>query len=124
SFVDVSSDYNSTRFPSIDRVPGGPHLISSYQDGVFERDWTYGKFFAPSEDNNWAGRMAFGWRPNTHDRWTLDFSKRIAIDQGFSRTFINAAGDAGDPAYPWRWSHRIDHAPTIFEDNVQASLKF
>ena len=123
-FLDLSGDQSSTRFPSIDKLPGSPHLRSTYQDGLFDRDWTYGPFFAPSEDNNWAARLALGWRPNTGDRWTLDLSKRIAIDQGFSRTFINAAGDVGDPTYPWRWSRRIDHAPTIFEDNVQASLKF
>src|SRR5262249_25777587 len=81
-------------------------------------------FWAPSEDNNWAGRFSLGWKPNSADRWNFDVSKRIGIDQGFSRTFINASGDIGDPTYPWRWSHRIDHAPTIFEDNVQASLKF
>jgi outer membrane receptor protein involved in Fe transport len=25
--------------------------------------------------------------------------------------FINATGDAGDPAYPWQWAHNILHAP-------------
>lgn len=123
-FLDLSADQSSTRFPSIDKLPGHPRLRSSYQDGLLERTWGYGDFFAPSEDNNWAGRLALTWKPSTSDRWSLDVSKRIGIDQGFSRTFINAAGDAGDPAYPWRWAHRIDHAPTIFEDNVQTSLKW
>ena len=123
-FLDVSTDHASTRFPSIDKLPGHPRLRSAYQDGLFDRRWSYGDFFAPSEDNNWAGRLALTWKPNPADRWSLDVSKRIGIDQGFSRTFINASGDAGDPSYPWRWSRRIDHAPTIFEDNFQTSLKF
>jgi carboxypeptidase family protein/TonB-dependent receptor-like protein/outer membrane beta-barrel protein len=123
-FIDLSTDHQSTRFPSIDKIPGAPRLHSSYQDGFFDRNFSYGDFFAPSEDNNWAGRMALTWKPSPSDRWNFDFSKRIGIDQGFSRTFINASGDAGDPAYPWRWKNRIDHAPTIFEDNVQASLKW
>jgi hypothetical protein len=123
-FLDFSADRSSTRFPSIDKLPGHPRLRSSYEDGSLGRDWGYGDFFAPSEDNNWAARMTFAWKPSSRDRWGLDVSKRIAIDQGFSRTFINASGDAGDPAYPWRWSRRIDHAPTIFEDNLQTSLKW
>lgn len=123
-FVDVSTDHSSTRFPSIDKLSAAPRLRSSYEDGVFGRNWGYGDFFAPSEDNNWAGRVALAWKPNGTDRWSLDVSKRIAVDQGFSRTFINASGDAGDPAYPWRWSRRIDHAPTIFEDNFQTSLRW
>lgn len=123
-FIDLSTNRSSTRFPSIDKLPGQPRLRSGYQDSFFGRRWTYGDFFAPSEDNNWAGRLALTWKPNTSDKWSFDVSKRIGIDQGFSRTFINASGDAGDPAYPWRWSRRIDHAPTIFDDNFQTSLKF
>jgi hypothetical protein len=123
-FLDLSTDHRPTRFPNITQLPGRPRLHSSYVDGFLDRDVTYGDFFAPSEDNNWAARLALSWKPTATDLWNLDFSKRIGIDQGFSRTFINAAGDAGDPAYPWRWKNRIDHAPTIFEDNVQASLKW
>jgi outer membrane receptor for ferrienterochelin and colicin len=121
-FLDFSTDHQSTRFPNIDKLPGHPRLHSSYVDGFDDRHTT--SWFAPSEDNNWAGRMALSWNASATDRWNLDVSKRIGIDQGFSRTFINAAGDAGDPTYPWRWKNRIDHAPTIFEDNVQASLKW
>src|SRR5262249_41360307 len=84
----------------------------------------YGNAFSPSQDNRWAGRYALTWKPDDRDKWNLNFSKRIAIDQGFSRTFINAGGDAGDPAFPWQWAHRIDHGPTIFEDNVQTSLQW
>ncbi len=123
-FLDLSADQFSTLFPSIDKLPGHPRLRSSYRDGMLDRGWGYSDFFAPSEDNNWAGRLALTWKASTRDRWSLDVSKRIGIDQGFSRTFINASGDVGDPAYPWRWAHRIDHAPTIFEDNVQTSLKW
>ncbi|HKQ58522.1 MAG TPA: TonB-dependent receptor [Candidatus Eisenbacteria bacterium] len=123
-FIDVSTDHTSTRFPSIDKLPGSPRLRSTYQDGFLGRNWGYNDSWAPSEDNNWAGRVSLAWKPSGTDRWNLDVSKRIGIDQGFSRTFINAAGDAGDPAYPWAWSRRIDHAPVIFEDNVQASLRW
>jgi hypothetical protein len=123
-FVDVSGDQYATRFPNIDRLPGNVRLVSSYRDGLFGNLFGYGPRWAPTEDNNWAGRLALTWKPTSSDKWTLDASKRIAIDQGFSRTFINASGDVGEPAYPWRWSRRIDHAPTIFEDNVQSSLKW
>ena len=123
-FVDFSGDQFATRFPSVRNLPGDRRLHSSYTDGLLGQTLGYPQAWAPSEDNNWAGRVAFAWKTTSADRWSLDVSKRIAIDQGFTRTFINATGDAGDPAYPWRWSHRIDHAPTIFEDNVQSSLKW
>jgi hypothetical protein len=123
-FVDLSSSVLGTRFPNINDLPGNVKLTSSYEDAFLGNTWNYGSFWAPSEDNDWSGRLALSWKPNTRDRWTLDMLKRIAIDQGFTRTFINAAGDAGDPAYPWRWSRRIDHGPTIFEDNIQTALKF
>jgi outer membrane receptor protein involved in Fe transport len=99
-------------------------LRSSYEDAFFGKRFRYGEIFAPSQDNNWSGRLGLAWRPNSRDKWSLNLSKRIAIDQGFSRTFINAAGDLGDPAYPWRWARRIDQANTIFEDNVQTSLEW
>jgi hypothetical protein len=51
-------------------------------------------------------------------------SKRLNIDQGFSRSFITATGDQGDPAFPWRWSRRLDHGPTILDDNQQTSVQF
>lgn len=122
--VDLNADQASSRFPSIDKLSGGPRLRSSYRDGIFGKTWTYGDFFAPSADNRWAGRAAVTWKPNGSDRWKFDVSKRISIDQGYSRTFITATGDVGDPAYPWRWSRRIDHAPVIFEDNVQIGLNW
>lgn len=137
--LDVSSSLYETRFRYLgdrsdafsDRllnrafdVPAFNPLRSSYEDAFLGKRFRYGDFFSPSQDNRWAGRLGFTWRPNPRDKWNLDVSKRIAIDQGFSRTFINAAGDLGDPAYPWRWANRIDHANTIFEDNVQTSLEW
>jgi hypothetical protein len=80
--------------------------------------------WGPSEDNRWAARYGLFWKPNNQDKWSFNFSKRIAIDQGFSRTRITAQGDQGDPAYPWIWDHRLGHAPTIFEDNVQTSMEW
>ena len=101
-----------------------PRLKSSYQDSFLGHHFTYGDMWAPSEDNRWAGRYGLSWKPNTRDKLSFNFSKRIAIDQGFSRTFLTAQGDLGDPAYPWQWAHRIDHASTFFEDNVQTTLQW
>jgi outer membrane receptor protein involved in Fe transport len=137
SIVDVSGSLYETRFLNANddhfvaglfsntfSPPSGTRLRSSYEDAFFGYHFHYGNAFTPSQDNRWAGRYALTWKPNTRDKVTGNFSKRIAIDQGFSRTFINATGDAGDPSFPWRWAHRLDHAPTIFEDNVQSSLEW
>ena len=109
-----------TLYPPAALMP--PRLHSSYQDSFLGRKFRYPDMWSPSEDNRWAARYGLTWKPNAQDKLTYTFSKRIAIDQGFSRTFLTSNGDQGDPAYPWRWAHRIDHAPTIFEDNVQSSL--
>ena len=134
SLVDVSGSLYDTRFHPFDseRVgfftrlfePSEHRLRSSYEDRFFGYRFKYGDFFSPSQDNRWAARYNLSWKPSDRDKWNFNFSKRIAIDQGFSRQFINATGDLGDPAYPWRWARRIDHAPTIFEDNVQTSLEW
>jgi hypothetical protein len=124
SILDVSGSVFSTRFPNIDDLPNQPRLRSSYEDAIFGRRFKYGDVFGPAEDNRWAARYGLAWKPNTSDKLSFNFSKRIAIDQGFSRVFINAGGDQGDPAYPWQWTRRIEHAPTIFEDNAQTSLQF
>lgn len=135
AIVDVSGSAYETRFRYLDenqegffgnifQTPSYHPLRSSYEDRIFGHTFKYGDFFAPSQDNRWSARTGLTWKPSTHDRWNLNLSKRIAIDQGFSRSFINASGDVGDPAYPWRWAHRIDHANTIFEDNVQLSLEW
>jgi len=117
-----ASLFESTLSPPVGSMP--PALHSSYQDSFFGHTFQYSDFWSPSEDNRWAGRYGLTWKPNSHDKFNYEFSKRIAIDQGFSRTFLTANGDLGDPAYPWQWAHRIDHAPTIFEDNVQSSLQW
>lgn len=137
SIVDVSGSLFETRFLS--PRSGGwlsglfqntfepaqrRRLSSSYEDALFGYRFRYGPAFSPAEDNRWAARYALTWKPNARDKLTAGYYKRIAIDQGFSRTFINATGDAGDPAFPWRWARRIDHAPTIFEDNVQSSIEW
>src|SRR5262249_24347835 len=101
-----------------------PRLVSSYEDRFMGIRFKYGSMWAPSEDNRWAGRYGLYWKPNDRDKVSFDFSKHIAIDQGFSRTFITTEGSLGDPAYPWIWAHRVDHAPTIFEDNVQTSIEW
>src|SRR5262249_15599973 len=103
---------------------GRPRLRSSYEDGLFGWRFHYGDFFSPSEDNRWAARYNLTWKPDSRDKWNLNLSKRIAIDQGFSRVLINAAGDLGDPTYPWRWTRNLSHVATILEDNVQTSLQW
>jgi hypothetical protein len=139
TILDFSCSLSETRFRYLDSakrdfysttvkpifVPSKfSRLRSGYEDSFFGKRFTYGDFFTPAEDNRWALRYGLTWKPNVHDKWDLDFSKRIAIDQGFSRVFITARGDLGDPTYPWRWVRRIDHAPTIFEDNAQSSLSW
>ncbi len=139
SILDVSGTLFETRFANLtspdqsflERLFRGsiaptqsPHLVSSYKDDIFGHKFRYGPFFSPAEENQWGLRYGLNWKPNASDRWTFNLSKRIAIDQGFSRTFINATGDAGDPAFPWLWAHRLSHANTIFEDNVQSSAEW
>ncbi len=101
-----------------------PRLKSSYEDSFFGHKFTYPDYWSPSQDNRWAGRYGLQWKPNDTDKLNYSYSKRIAIDQGFSRTFLSAQGDLGDPAYPWQWAHRIDHAATFFEDNVTSELQW
>ncbi|NOT35402.1 MAG: TonB-dependent receptor [Candidatus Eisenbacteria bacterium] len=135
SIVDVSGSLYDTRYYNLGGEPVGlfervfepgtrARLRSSYEDSFLGKKFRYGDFFTPSSDNRWAARYGLTWKPNTRDRVNLDYSKRIAIDQGFSRTFITAQGDQADPAYPWQWAHRIEHAGTIFEDNVQSALQW
>jgi hypothetical protein len=139
SILDISASLYETRFADLvspgdnvfDRLLHGTiapinqqPLISGYKDQIFGHKFRYGPFFGPSQDNQWAARYGLTWRPNAKDKWTMTLSKRINIDQGFSRTFINATGDAGDPAFPWQWAHRLDHSRTILEDNQQSSVEW
>jgi len=139
SIFDVSGSLFETRFANLTNEDdgflsrifrssiaprNGPHLVSSYKDNIFGHKFRYGDFFSRAQDNQWGFRYGLTWKPNTSDKWTFNASKRIAIDQGFSRTFINATGDAGDPAFPWQWAHRLSQANTIFEDNVQNSVEW
>jgi len=133
SILDVSGSLYDTRFSYLNDPTAGffgtfmpsnlaPAIHSSYEDSFFGIKFKYPDFFSPSEDNRWAARYALDWKPNNRDKISLDLSKHIAIDQGFSRSFLTAQGDLGDPAFPWQWYHRLDHASTFFEDNVQTSL--
>jgi hypothetical protein len=132
SIVDVYGNGFDTRFLSNGSgafggtFETGPYrgLRSSYEDSFFGKSFKYGTFFSPASDNRWQARYALTWKPGSMNKVNANFSKRIAIDQGFSRTFINATGDVGDPAFPWIWDHRIDHSATIFEDNVQTSVEW
>jgi TonB-dependent receptor-like protein/carboxypeptidase family protein len=133
--LDVSASLSDTRFYDLSGRPTGfferlwkpgpkPRMRSGYEDGFFGRSFTYGTFFTPSQDNRWAARAGLSWKPNNRDKITYSFSKRLDIDQGFTRTFLSAQGDIVDPAYPWKWAHRIEHAPTFLDDNVQTSLQW
>ena len=135
SIVDFSGSLFETRFRDLSREPAGffdrffspsdfPRLKSSYEDSFFGRKFKYGNFFSPSQDNDWSARYGLIWKPNNRNKVTFNFQKRISIDQGFSRTFVDAQGNTTDPTYPWAWAHRISHAPTIFDDNVQASFEW
>ena len=135
SILDLSGSLYETRFRYLHnktasflertvRPPVYPRIKSSYEDSFFGRKFTYSDMWSPSQDNRWAGRYGWTWKPNSRDKWSFNFSKRIAIDQGFSRSFITAQGDQNDPSYPWAWDRRISHASTIFEDNVQTSLQW
>ncbi len=124
SILDVSGNFESTRFPSVDDLPGDVRLRSGYEDGFILGGPFRNRTFTPSQENRWSGRYGLTWKPNNADKLNFNFSKRIAIDQGFLRTFITTGGEAGEPSYPWQWSRNIEHAPTIFEDNVQASLQW
>jgi hypothetical protein len=139
AIFDVSGSLYETRFlsltsssdPFLTRLfqgsvapPAGFRLVSGYKDDILGHKFRYPAWMAPSEDNQWAARYGLTWRPNNQDKWSFNLSKRINIDQGFSRTFINATGDAGDPAFPWIWAHDLSHSNTILEDNVQTSAEW
>ncbi|HTK30941.1 MAG TPA: TonB-dependent receptor [Candidatus Saccharimonadaceae bacterium] len=139
SILDVSGSLFETRFRYLgpasggffDRLldgtinpPGRDPLKSSYEDSFLGYRFKYPAFFSPAEDNRWSLRYGLNWKPNAANKLGFTFRKSIAIDQGFSRTLFTANGNAGDPAYPWKWSHQIDHAGNIFEDNVQSSLEW
>jgi len=135
SVFDLSGSLSETRYSYLGKNPSllqytlappvlHPELHSSYEDSFFGSTFKYPGWLSPSEDNRWAARYGLTWKPDDQDKLTASFAKRIAIDQGFSRTFLTANGDQGDPAFPWQWSHRIGHAATIFEDNDQTSLQW
>lgn len=135
SILDLSGSLFETRFrylhdqnaSLLDRTllpPALPRIHSSYEDSFLGHRFTYGDMWSPSADNRWSLRYGWAYKPNASDKLSFNFSKRIAIDQGFSRSFITATGDQNDPAYPWAWDHRISHANTIFEDNFQTSLQW
>jgi outer membrane receptor protein involved in Fe transport len=122
--ADPTGNWFSSMFQNVFEPEQRLRLRSSYEDSFFGIPFRYGDFFSPSEDNRWSARCGLTWKPGQRDKVTFDFNKRIAIDQGFSRTNINASGDVVDPSYPWYWDHRIDHSGTIFEDNTQTSLEW
>ena len=139
SILDVSSSLYDSRFRYLNGVSGGAfsrfeknfflpdepyRLHSSYEDSFFGHAFSYPDMFSPSAENHWSARYGLTWKPNDRDKVSFDLSKRIAIDQGFSRLQLNLSGLPSDPAYPWQWAHRPDHAGTFFEDNLQSNLEW
>ena len=139
--LDVSGSLYETRYLSSsglfenDFTPEKhTRLRSSYEDSFFGLHWKYGNLFSPSRDNRWAARYGLTWKPGERDKVSLDLSKRIGMDQGFSRTSISATGDITDPSYAWQWDPQgrirsdgtanIDHTNTYFEDNTQSSVEW
>ncbi len=132
SLLEISGDLAETRYRYLGKSPSliqktvypeaTYRLISSYEDSFFGHTFKYGDAFGPSADNRWGARYALAWKPGTRDKLTFGFQKRIAIDQGFTRTRIDVRGNQLDPSYPWSWNNRIQHASTYFDDNVQSSL--
>lgn len=144
SILDVSGSLNDTRYLSRKDITDSfgqagahegfferlfspspfPRLKSGYEDSFFGKKFHYGNFFTPAEDNAWSARYGLTWKPTSRDKVEWTALKRIAIDQGFSRTFISATGSLTDPSFPWQWARRFDHGPTVFEDNVQTSAEW
>src|SRR5439155_11471254 len=92
SILDVSGSLYETRFRYLDPTQRGlwtnmfrpiydptghRPLQSSYQDSFFGHTFTYGNFFAPSQDNQWSLRYGLAWKPGVKDKISFDFSKRI-----------------------------------------------
>jgi hypothetical protein len=114
--LDASGDFTSTRFPSVEDLPGQPRLISGYEKNIFGVPSRLGSWLMPTEDNTWRGLLKLTWRPNPRNKFETSASTRLAIDQGFARRNITDVTGL-EPTYPWAWSHRIDHAQTVTEDN-------
>lgn len=134
TLLEVSGDLAETRYRYLGknasllertlRPKASYRLVSSYEDRFFGKAFRYGDEWGPSADNRWGARYALAWKPNTRDKLTFGFQKRISIDQGFTRTRIDVRGNQLDPSYPWVWNNRIQHASTFFDDNVQSSLSW
>jgi hypothetical protein len=136
SIIDVSGSFYETRYAYMNAADGDlnllqrtiappvlhPRLHSTYEDSFFGHKYRYDNSWSPSEENHWALRYGLTWKPVVSDKVSLSFSKRLDIDQGFTRTGLTVNGNETDPVYPWAWNHRIDHAGTFLDDNVQTNL--
>jgi len=114
--VDVSADFTESYLPSVRDLPGGPKLRSGYEDSFLGKQFRWGEFWMPTEDNTWRGLYKWTWKPSVSNKIDVSFSKRIGFDQGFTRPpFDDVSGF--EIGFPWAWSQRLDHFGTVTEDN-------
>lgn len=119
---DASADFSDTYLPGIEDMSYPAHLHSGYEDSFFGHKFTWNpNFFMPSQENTWRALYKMTYKPSTSNKFDFNFEKRIGFDQGFTRRpFSDFTGF--DVSYPWAWTQRLDHYPTITEDNVTQAL--
>ena len=100
-----------------------PRLRSSYEDAFFGHRFRYGDLFTPSADNRWALRYGLTWKPNERDKVDLRLLEAHRHRPGL-QPHLHHRPRRPRRSRPTRGAGRtgIEHAPTIFEDNVQNSL--
>lgn len=113
-YIGLSARLTDTYLPSINDIPGAHGLKSSYEDRFLGKKITY-KGMAPRADNKWQLFGKLVWRPSSKNKFSLSFTKTIAIDQGYTRY---------DPydvtrqfsGYQHEWSRHLDSALVYTED--------
>ena len=119
--VDVSADFSDTYLPSMKDLSYAAHLRSGYTDSFLGHRFQWGDFWTPSEENTWRGLYKMTWKPTTSNKLDFSAQKRIAFDQGFTRRpFSDFTGF--DIGFPFEWTRRLDHYPTVTEDNNTQSI--
>ncbi|HVP40304.1 MAG TPA: TonB-dependent receptor [Candidatus Saccharimonadales bacterium] len=116
----VNSEFSSTYLNSIDDARGpngqGLSLRPDYRDSFLGLLFSYPGMFSPRADNKWNGLYKLSYRPRPSDKLFVSFNKSLGIDEGFGRHLASDITDDRN-TYPYRWSHRWDHAAVDVEDN-------